>query len=386
MSAIRDEFKNYDRRLISICEVVGAHYVDVYFNHVWSFAVANAKLAKKESLTDVYVHTVQTYIASVKTSEKSYQETVGKLFEYYKTATRHRNSSFVDFQEAILVQFIPPEWYERCRTKQKDEAFCNIVNDLISNIGVYMTSPDMLRRVIDSHEEQPRVTIQMAQVKAITILITKRDEIHNRFLGRLGQARDIGSSEMVEKLKDAIRKLVKDKGKLKARVEELEEELEEALDAASDLKKRHQANKKKETQLRKLAELLVRERQTGTRRAAFTSAIPPANDEGELSDDPFPTKLPPRNTVGEPRNPLPSKRSGRVKLPPRSRIAEDFFSKPMDLTSGGPEKRGILASTTRKEPSQDGKKVVSRRRSTPVLESGSDEESDEVESDEVESD
>lgn len=168
----RHQFANYDKRLISILEVVGSHFVDIYFNHVYNSS--QTKLKAGGSLTDEYTRQIRAYITGVKTDEQLYRTVIQGLHRYFQNATRFSALSFTDFVERIVSQFIPPEYYGQFKTQEKDETLGSIVADLVSGLGVYISSSDMLRRVIDEHNLNTNVTIRMLQDQAITILLNKR--------------------------------------------------------------------------------------------------------------------------------------------------------------------------------------------------------------------
>lgn len=54
------QFDNYDKRLISIFDVVGSYFVDVLFNHIYN--ASKIKVANNSSITDEYKKNVQAYI------------------------------------------------------------------------------------------------------------------------------------------------------------------------------------------------------------------------------------------------------------------------------------------------------------------------------------
>jgi hypothetical protein len=208
----RNSFDSYDRKLISILEIVGSHFVDIFFNHVWASAHTNLKSGT--SITDEYTRRVKAYILGVKTDERCYRDIVTRLHEYFRATTRYTTLSFSDFVERIISQFIPLEYYDLLNAAEKDETLGSVIADLISGLGTYVTRPDMLRRIIDEHDLQPKVTIRMIQDQGVTVLLAKRSVIHNNFLRKIGQATDTVSSEIVDDLKKALVKVVKQKAEI----------------------------------------------------------------------------------------------------------------------------------------------------------------------------
>lgn len=285
MDATQHQHANHDPRLISILEVLGSYFVDVYYNHVYNSA--QTRLKAGASLTDEYVRHVQSYIIGVKNDESCYREVVQNLHKYFRQTTRYTTLSFADFVERIVRQFIPAEYYDLLKAPEKDESLGSILADLASALGAHVTSPDMLRRIIDGHDDQPRVTIRMVQDQAVIILLAKRGEIHNSFLRRIGQAKETVSMDVVDDMKRAIRKLVKEKAELQAR-------LSEAEDQAMGLEDTVGALQKKERKYKKLVQMLKNERELGLREAAYGAAVPPRDDRAEVDPLEFgPGRAPP---------------------------------------------------------------------------------------------
>lgn len=318
-SASRQQFASYDKRLISILEIVSAHFVDIFYNHVYH----SSRLKADGSHTDEFVRQVQAFVIGVKTDEQSYHQIVQRLHEYFRQSTRYATLSFGDFVEQITQQFIPKEFYDSLKMPEKDETLSSIIADLVSALGAAVTAPDMLQRIIDNHDANPRVTIRMIQDKGITILLAKRGEIHNKFLRRIGQAKDTVSMDIVEDLKGAIRRLVKQKASAMSQLGETEERVMELEDEVAAFKAR-------EAKFKKLIKMLQEEKVKGKAGTVLGAAVPPRSVIAEVDD--------PLDFV-----------SRRPVVPRPSRIAEE------DDTRGAPKGAGFFASAglpARDTPSQ----------------------------------
>jgi len=265
-------FASYDRKLISVLEILGSHYVDIYYNHIWSSARSGLKSGG--SIADEYVRQVKAYIVGVKTDPDSYRAIVGHLHVYFRTSTRYTSLSFADFVDRVVSQFLPPEYYALVKAPQKDAALETIVVDLVAALGAYVTTPELLRKIVDEHDRRPELTIRLIQDQGVTILLAKRGEIHNKFLRRMGQAKENVSMDVVEDLKTALRKQVKEKVKLKGALGETEER-------AMELEDELEAGKKREAKFRKLIRLLNEERTRGLVSTAQRARIPRENHLGE---------------------------------------------------------------------------------------------------------
>jgi uncharacterized membrane protein YgcG len=348
------QFASHDPRLISILEILGSYFVDVFYNHVYNSS--QTRLKAGASLTDEYVRHVQSYIIGVKNDEGCYREVVQNLHKYFQTTTRYTTLSFADFVERIVKQFIPEEYYDLLKSPEKDESLGSIVADLSSALGAYVTSPDMLRRIIDGHNHQPRVTIRMVQDQAVTVLLAKRGEIHNNFLRRIGQAKDTVSMDVVDDLKKAIRKLVKQKADLKIQLGEAEERVMALEDDVDVLKK-------KDGKYRKLIALMQNEREQGLQGAAFSATVPTRDYRAEADPLEFVARgglAPPRaDRIAEDRDdPGPRGAGFFADAPPE---AYGGLSPQMDLVTPTPPRRRtanlatmMTASLAADEDGEDG--------------------------------
>jgi hypothetical protein len=273
------QFANYDRRLISIFEVLSAYFVDVFYNHVHSSAHSSLKAGA--SLTDEYVRQIRAYLVGVKVDEASYRQVVLNLHRYFQLTTSYTMLTFAEFEEQIVRQFIPPEYYDLFSMPEKDETLGSVIVDLVSALSAYATSPEMLRRVIDEHDDGSHVTIRMLQDHGIIALLAKRGEIHNSFLQRIGQTKDTAPMGVVGALKGAVKRLVKQKAALRARLAAEEERAEELEEKARRYKGR-------EAKFIKLLRLLQEERRQGQPAAAYSAMVPPRNDLAEVPLPPGP--------------------------------------------------------------------------------------------------
>jgi hypothetical protein len=218
------QFATQDPKVISIFEIIGSYFVDCLYNHLHTSS--RASLAGGASLTDEYVRQVQAFTIGAKGDEKCYGDLVQGVHRYFTGITRYTALSFGDFVDRIVGLCVPGSYYRHLRTEDKDELLSSVLCDLVSNLAALVTHPEMLRRVIDERETTPAVTVRMLQDGAINILLTKRAELHNKFLKKAGQARDTVPAGDV---REAIRRLVKEKQAALAQVAALERKLRRAL-------------------------------------------------------------------------------------------------------------------------------------------------------------
>lgn len=210
----------HNQKMISVFEVIGSYFVDTLFNHTYINAKAN--LRGDSSLTDEYVRCTQAYMMGIKNDQKCYSAVVADIHTYFTKMTSYSTLSFGNFVDRVVSLCIPEEYFSDFDNTSKDQILSSVLCDLVSNLVAFTTRPDMLRRIIDAHTVTPSVTIRMMQDAAVNILVTKRSELHNKFLIKKGQARETVSMDVVEGMKEALRKLAKEKSVIMAKINKLE--------------------------------------------------------------------------------------------------------------------------------------------------------------------
>lgn len=203
------EYSTQDPKVISVFEIIGGYFTDTIFNHIYAGAKTNLKSGS--SITDEYVRRLQAYMTGIKNDEKCYSEVIQGVHRYFTRLTRYTTLSFSSFVDRIVGVCVPEKYFQAFSPSDKDELLSSIICDLVSNLIVYAAKPDMLKRIIDDHEKSPSVTIRMLQDTAISSLLAKRALVNNKFMTKAGQAREHVPMDVVEGMKDALRRLVKEK-------------------------------------------------------------------------------------------------------------------------------------------------------------------------------
>jgi hypothetical protein len=213
-----------DNYLLSILEIVGAHFVDVFYNHIYSSAhtALSQSTRTRISVTDEYRRRVQAYTLGIKQDQQCYRDIITNLHTYFQSMTRYSTLSFADFIDRIVSQFVPNEYFQLMRSSDKDETMGTIICNFIAGLGAYVTGSEMLPRIIDGRAEYSQVTIRMLQDHSITLLLAERDELHNLFIRKQSQAKNMISMDVVETLKQDIHRLEKQTTKDEKYINELE--------------------------------------------------------------------------------------------------------------------------------------------------------------------
>ena len=340
-------FGGYSQKLISILEVVGSYFVDVFFNHV--YLSAKTSLKSEGSLVDEFSRRVQSYIVGVKTDKHCYLQVVQNLYRYFQTTTVLTSLTFADFVERVVQQFIPAEYYGHLTCSEKDETLGSIVVDLVSRLGAYVTSPGLIRQIVDEHDRRPQGTIRKIQDQGVTFLLTKRGEIYNSFVKKIGQTKDTVSVDVVAGLRQTIRKLLKQKAELKAQLGETGErvlELEEEIKAFSA----------REERIKKTLMRMLRARRDGEHPAEEAAAGAPAP-----SRPPWPRgAAPPRPGPHPVRDPAPLWPRGQ-RHPARA-ASGSRFRLPLAPESSGAPARASSGSRFRRAPRTSPRRLSRQKR------------------------
>ena len=339
-----EKFASQDPRVVSVFEIVGAYFTDTVFNHVHHSAKMN--LAGGSSLTDEYVRRIQAYVLGVKNDGRCYSDVVQGVHTYFTGTTRFTTLSFAEFVDRVVGVCVPEEYFHQFSPQDKDELLSSVLCDLVSNLAAFATKPDMLRRIIDGHTTTPEVTIRMLQDASVTALITKRAALHNKFLRKMGQARDTVSLDVVDDMKRALRRLVKEKTEAEARAGLAEERADLA---EAGLRRQGRDTRLREAKLLKLVELLRRGRDEGAA-VVGTGLRAPRRDTLAEGDDPLSFDIeaePPLSSEGR------RERGGAAAAgePPRQRAvpASFFQTTPVVAPRHQPPRRELPWAESREE-------------------------------------
>jgi len=261
-----------DARVNSIFEILGAYFCDTFFNHIYRSAHLNTK--NNSSLTDEYMRRVHAYVIGVKTDKECYSEVVQGIHSYFIGTTRFTTMSFNDFVDNVIKVCVPADYFTQFTQQDKDELLSSIICDLVSNIAIYTTQPDILRKIIDEHKTKAEVTVRMIQDSIISFLTTKRTTIHNKFLQKIGQSREFVSIDTIKDMEKVIKRLVKEKSDLTSNCIALEKSMIDAKQQIRDGKIREQ-------KLMRIIELLKIEISKGPAEAGNNVSAIPENKVGE---------------------------------------------------------------------------------------------------------
>jgi hypothetical protein len=147
------------------------------------YCKAKENIRRKEngSLTEEYRNNILLYIHGIEKRNELYIKVIDDLHEYFQRVTAHSSISFGDFENRILQQFIPAEYYKDFTEKEKDTALWDIIITCTKEFGLNIldNSTGHMRRIVDKHSDI--TNIEVLKNGAIKILAMKRETFYSKF-------------------------------------------------------------------------------------------------------------------------------------------------------------------------------------------------------------
>ncbi len=193
--------RNYESKAIGLFDTIGSYFVDMMYNNHYLISRDLVRRGLASNITDAYRSTITNYING-SDRDDLFKITVHKLHEYYQ-----RNSGFgtiilSDFQDRILSQFIPVEYYRDFTDRHKDLILKEIIVRTVKDFGNIVLTR-YLPLVIDNHLNKDNVT--HLQDHIVDIFILQREEYYTRFAKEISKRNpgDTVDRDMLDKLKTA---------------------------------------------------------------------------------------------------------------------------------------------------------------------------------------
>jgi hypothetical protein len=169
---------NYDARALAVFDTIGAYFVDVMYNNLYTLSRDLVQRGGVNNITDAYRGMVVNYMNGVVTRDDCFKKVVYSLHEYYQTH-QHFSSLLNEFQDKVLSQFIPPEYYRDFTGAHKDKTLRDIVNTTVNELGEAVIAQSMLRRIVDDHLNY--INIEELRTVVTNALILQREEYYTKF-------------------------------------------------------------------------------------------------------------------------------------------------------------------------------------------------------------
>jgi hypothetical protein len=243
--------RNYDRKVIGVFETVGCYFVDVFYNRHYLLAMEAVKNGKIPSITDGYRSNIFAYMNGIK-QDGLFKKAVHALHEFYQKST-----GFVmllsEFQNHILAQFIPLEFYKDFTEQRKDNTLRDIVIHTVSEFGNIVLGNNIFHKIIDDHKNVENVSF--LQDRIVDIFIMQRENYYSKFARKVTKPTGKIDQGMLNKLRDAW-------STEKKRTIELETENKRALSMMQQLVKKIRDIEAENTELKNTNTTLTADNKT----------------------------------------------------------------------------------------------------------------------------
>lgn len=250
------DIEKYDKVFIKMSERVNAFFINIFYNGMYNVALKNIT-SEKAAIGDEYRRLVDSYVIAFKTVNKTYESECTKLYNYYKERCRITNDkinilSFDSFVRHIANMFVPDYMVDEFNKNNKN--MYSLVNtvlvDLVATLGVYMTTSDMMRNVIENRKPHATATIIDIQDYCRSFMQTTKERLHNIFLSSKSEAKSAVSLDIINNMKSKLRELIALKCKYEAIIDSYKS------NEIKELKSLKDENKK----LREIIEIMMNER------------------------------------------------------------------------------------------------------------------------------
>lgn len=220
--------QRYQRKVLSLLDVMGSTIVDIFYNHMYDAAII-MKERTEHNITDCYKRTIDQYVSTRDTSE-FYKRIMNTVLHYTRISTVYSDISFADGIDLYSSLFIPEVYIRSLTEKQKHDVLSMVLRDSIKNFSDKLLS-DYLAVIIDEHQDP--TNIALLQDSILTELVANRDISYERFMNaNKGSSKDkpkkkavsiknnnnaanIKMQKSLMKLGKLYKKTVEDKCKLK---------------------------------------------------------------------------------------------------------------------------------------------------------------------------
>lgn len=195
--------KNYDRSTISVFDVIGSFFVDVFYNGHYLLSREMVKSGCAQSITDAYRSTIINYMSGITTRKDLYMKVVKELHKYYQKSSGAGITVFSEFENRILMQFIPPEFYRDFTEKHKDNTLHEIIVKTTNEFGNIILCREIFGKIIDDHKNTANVSY--LQDRIVDIFIYQREDYYARFAEEISK-KNTGGGKISKKLFDQLKK------------------------------------------------------------------------------------------------------------------------------------------------------------------------------------
>lgn len=239
----------YSSTTISVFQIVGAYFVDVYYNHLYTEAIKFKTDGKVASVTEGYRHATFAFLTALDNKAKGYKpEHYNKLIqginEYFVFWTTYSSLTLSECIDKIVREFIPADYFASLNKEQKRNILRSVLIESIREFTKIVIG-EFLGAIIDNHDEPANV--EALKEKMVDTFIMQRETMFHKFLdcragGRPDEKVD---KKFVDKLRTEVIRLNQQNQELITANKNLNEQLETVKASAEEVVRRFKLLKNK---------------------------------------------------------------------------------------------------------------------------------------------
>lgn len=239
----------YSSTTISVFQIVGAYFVDVYYNHLYTEAIKFKTEGKVASVTEGYRHSTFAFLTALDNKAKGYKsEHYNKLIqginEYFIFWTTYSTLTLSECIDKIVREFIPADYFASLNKEQKRNILRSVLIDSIREFTKIVIG-EFLVAIIDNHSESANV--EALKEKIVDTFIMQRETMFHKFLncrtgGRFDEKVD---KTFVDKLRNEVIRLNQQNQELVGTNKNLTNQLDTIKNSAEEIVRKFKLLKNK---------------------------------------------------------------------------------------------------------------------------------------------
>ncbi|HVE13814.1 MAG TPA: hypothetical protein VNI01_10505, partial [Elusimicrobiota bacterium] len=196
------DWKTRDAYLLSILEVVGSYFVDVFYNGL--YAEARSSRGAAAGLGDEYVRVVSSYAAGLQ-DPVCYNNMVRGLHQRFTDSTQLGDLGLAGVVDRVAGVLAPEGDFSRLRAEDRDYLLSTLLGGAVAALAAHAISPAGIRLVVT---DRAPVAVRKLQDDAMRILLHQRDKIYATFLSAEDKR---PPPKLVDEMRTTLRKLAQEK-------------------------------------------------------------------------------------------------------------------------------------------------------------------------------
>lgn len=201
---------NYNSKTLTIYEIIGAYFTDVYYNYLYNEAVKFKNSGKTKSITEGYRHSTFSFLSCIDFRMKAtykaekYMQLLKLITEYFILWTNFNTLTTSECIDKIVCEFVPDDYIKQLNKQQKANILRNILIESLAEFTKAINT-EYINLIIDSHGSED--TVQVLKERFVDILILQRDGMYRKFLSSEVNKQEKVERVYVDRMKDEIKLL-----------------------------------------------------------------------------------------------------------------------------------------------------------------------------------